>query len=439
MRKPAILLFALSLLFLCCLSSPVWPQSPPPWAMGASRAEDLVVKLVTIGPADPIYTWWGHSALIVEDVRFNISRFYNYGLFSFDQENFILNFVMGRLWFQVGASDAERELAYYRYLGRSIRIQTLNLAPQKRLEMAQFLENNILPQNRTYLYDHYNDNCATRVRDLIDATVDGQLSKAAAAPGRMTLREHTHLFTAHSFFMDWLLMFLMSDVIDHPVTRWQEMFLPIELERNVAALRYRDDRGVEKDLVSKTDIYHQGREQRIISEDVPGNWPRALLLGLIPAAAAILLGYRVRLGGKRAWTLYGIYSSVLGIVLGFPGIALFFMSTFTDHTVTYANENLFLANPLTFLAVPFGLIAAVRGGKRGRRLLQLLCFALAGLAAAYLLLKLLPALNQRNGLALATVLPVLFGFAAAAGLSWKKGGSSTCQASSSRSPAEGRW
>jgi len=115
------------------------------------------------------------------------------------------------------------------------------------------------------------------------------------------------------------------------------------------------------------------------------------------------------------------------------------MSTFTDHTVTYANENLFLANPLTFLAVPFGLIAAVRGGKRGRRLLQLLCFALAGLAAAYLLLKLLPALDQRNGLALATVLPVLFGFAAAAGLSWKKSGSSTCPASSSRSPAEGRW
>jgi hypothetical protein len=421
MRRPAIPLFALSLL-LCCVPPPLWPQGTPPWAIGASRAEDLVVKLVTIGPADPIYTWWGHSALIVEDLRFNVSRFYNYGLFSFDQENFILNFAMGRLWFQVGASDAERELAYYRYLDRTIRIQTLNLLPQKRLEMAQFLEDNILPQNRTYLYDHYYDNCATRVRDLIDATVDGQLSKAAAAPGRMTLREHTHRFTAHSFLMDWLLMFLMSDVIDHPVALWDEMFLPSELERNVAALRYRDDRGVEKDLVSESNLYYQGREQRIISEDVPGNWLWALLLGLILAAAAILLGYRARVGGKRAWTLYGIYSSALGIVLGFPGTALCFMSIFTDHTVTYANENLFLANPLTLLAVPFGLIAAVSGGKRGRRLLHLLWFALAGLAVAYLLLKLLPALDQHNGMALATILPVLFGFAAATGLSWKRAG-----------------
>ena len=421
MRKPAILLFALSLL-LCCVPWNLWPQSSPPWAMGTSRAEDLVVKLVTIGPADPIYTWWGHSALIVEDIRFNISRFYNYGLFSFDQENFFLNFAMGRLWFQVGASDAERELAYYRYLDRTIHIQTLNLLPHKRLEMAQFLENNILPQNRTYLYDHYDDNCATRVRDIIDAAVDGQLSNAAAAPGRMTLREHTHRFTAHSLLMDWLLMFLMSDVIDQPVTRWQEMFLPGELEKNVAALRYRDDRGVEKDLVRESDVYYQGREQRIISEDVPGNWPWALFLGLVLAAAAILLGYRARLGGKRAWTLYGIYSSVLGIALGFPGTALFFMSTFTDHTVTYGNENLFLANPLTLLALPIGLIAAVSTGKRGRRLLQVLWFALAGLAALYLLLKLLPAFDQRNGSALALVLPVVFGFAAAAGLSWKRAG-----------------
>jgi hypothetical protein len=35
-------------------------------------------------------------------------------------------------------------------------------------------------------------------------------------------------------------------------------------------------------------------------------------------------------------------------------------------------------------------------------------------------LKLFPFFDQRNGAALATILPVLFGFAAAAGLSWKR-------------------
>jgi hypothetical protein len=412
MRRFAVL----PLVFAAALAG--WAQAPAPWAVGASRAEDLVVRLVTIGPSDPIYTWWGHSALIVEDGRLGVSRFYNYGLFSFEKERFVLNFAMGRLWFQVGASDTERELAYYRYLGRTIRIQTLNLSPQKRLDMALFLENNILPQNRTYLYDHYYDNCATRVRDLIDASVDGQLAEATAVPGRMTLRQHTRRFTEHNLFMDWLLMFLMSGVIDHPITKWEEMFAPAEVERNVATLRYRDETGQERSLVSDSVVYFDAPEQRLVPDQASPIWFRALIPGLILGLPALLLGMRIR--KKRSWTLLGIYSSLVGLILGLPGGVLFFMSTFTDHTVSYANENLFLANPLALAAVPLGLVAAFGGSKRSRRWLQLFWLVLAGLACVYLLLKLFAFFDQRNPGVLATILPVLSGFAAAAGLSWKR-------------------
>jgi hypothetical protein len=412
MRCFAVLLLGLAAVFAG------WTQAAAPWAAGSSRAEDLVVQLATIEPADPIYTWWGHSALIVEDSRLGVSRFYNYGLFSFEQERFVLNFAMGRLWFQVGASDTERELAYYRYLGRTIRIQTLNLSPQKRLEMAVFLENNILPCNRTYLYDHYYDNCATRVRDLIDASVDGQLAEAAALRGRMTLREHTRRFTGHNFFMDWLLMFLMSAVIDHPVTKWEEMFLPAEVERNVAALRYRDETGQERSLVSESIVYFDAPQQRPVPDRASPLWYRALIPGLILGLPALLLGTLIRKNKK--WTLFGIYSSLVGLILGLPGAALFFMSTFTDHTVTYANENLFLANPLALAVIPLGLMAAFAAGKRSRRLLQLFWLALAGLACGYMLLKMFTLFDQKNQAAAATILPVLLGFAAAAGLSWKR-------------------
>jgi hypothetical protein len=361
----------------------------------------------------------------VEDRRLGESRFYNYGLFSFEQDRFVLDFAMGRLWFQVGASDTERELAYYRYLGRTIRIQTLNLLPKKRLEMALFLENNILPQNRTYLYDHYYDNCATRVRDLIDATVDGQLAEATAVPGRMTLREHTRRYTEHNFFMDWLLMFLMSEVIDHPITKWEEMFLPTEVERNVAALHYRDEDGHYRPLVSESVVYFDAPLQRPVPKQASPLWFRALVPGLILGLPALLLGVLIwkavqSRGKKTGWTLLGIYSAVIGLILGLPGGALFFMSIFTDHTVTYANENLFLANPLALAAVPLGLVAAFGRGKRGRRLLQLFWFLLAAVACVYLLLKSFPFFDQSNGAALATILPVLFAFAAAGGLSWKR-------------------
>ena len=373
---------------------------------------------MTIEPSDPVYTWWGHSALIVEDRRLGESRFYNYGLFSFEQDRFVLDFAMGRLWFQVGASDTERELAYYSYLGRTIRIQTLDLLPDKRLEMAVFLENNILPQNRTYLYDHQYDNCATRVRDLIDATVDGQLAEATAVAGRMTLREHTRRFTEHNFFMDWLLMFLMSEVIDHPITKWEEMFLPTELERNVAALRYRDETGRDRPLVSESVVYFDAPRQRLVPDRASPIWFRALIPGVILGLPALLLGILLRRRGK--WKLFGLYSALVGLIVGLPGSALFFMSTFTDHTITYANENLFLANPLGLAAVPLGLLAAFGRSSRSRRLLQLFWPLLAAVACLYLLLKLFPLFDQSNGAAVATILPVLFGFAAAAALTWKR-------------------
>jgi hypothetical protein len=404
--------------FLFAAALTGWAQSPAPWAVGASRAEDLAVRLVTIGPSDPIYTWWGHSALIVEDRRLGVSRFYNYGLFSFEQESFVLNFAMGRLWFQVGASDTERELALYRYLGRSILIQTLNLSAHERLEMAVFLENNILPENRTYLYDHYYDNCATRVRDLIDDAVDGQLFRATAVPGRMTLRQHTRRYTEHSFFMDWLLMFLMSGVIDRPITKWEEMFLPAELERNVAGLSYRDGSGELKPLVGESLLYFDAPRQRPIPEEAGPIWIRSLVLGLALALPALLLGLRLR--SNRGWIPFGIYSSAVGLVLGVLGGVLFFMSTFTDHSVTYGNENLFLANPLTLALVPVGLAAAFGRGKTGRRLLQLLWLILSAVALVYLLLKPFAFFGQSNPGAVAAIAPVLFASTAAAVLSWKR-------------------
>jgi hypothetical protein len=423
-RRPEIVAILAGLFIVLVVAVPGVAQTPAPWALGASRAEDLVVRLVTIDPSNPIYTWWGHSALVVEDSRLGVSRFYNYGLFSFDQERFILNFAMGRLWFQVGASNTERELAFYRYLGRTIRIQTLDLMPRKRLEMAFFLENNILPQNRTYLYDHYSDNCATRVRDLIDVTVDGQLAEATAVPGRMTLRQHTRRYTAHNLLMDWLLMFLMSDVIDRPITKWEEMFLPSELERNVAALRYRDETGRERSLVSESVLYFDAPRQRPVPELASPLWFRALILGLILGLPALLLGILIRRAKESrakqtSWTLLGIYGAVVGLILGLIGSALFFMSVFTDHTVTYGNENLFLVNPITLVAVPLGLTAAFARGNRSRRLLQLLWFFLAAVSCGYLLLKIFPFFDQSNGAAVAAIVPVLLAFAAAGGLSWK--------------------
>ena len=401
-------------------AAPVGLQArPAPWAAGRSRAEDLVIRLVTIGPGEPVYTWWGHTALIVQDDRLGHSRFYNYGLFSFTQQNFVLNFAMGRLWFEVGAGETAFELDGYMWENRDIRLQTLDLPPARRLALAAALEENILPANRTYLYDHYADNCTTRVRDLLDRAVDGRLSAAAAAPGRLTLRQHTRRFTAGHGVMEWLLSFLMGGRIDRPVTRWQEMFLPSELERNVDLLTVPDGTGVERPLVLESTVFYEAAGGRPVPEEPPPDWPAPLAVGLAAAAALALPGlwWQRRAGsrgGKAARAAFGAGNALFGLLLGLPGTVLFFLAVFTDHTVTHGNLNLSLANPLALAAVWLG-IGLAAGREWSGRWLGRLWLLLAALALIGLLLQLAPGLRQHTLPAAALYLPPLLSLAALLG------------------------
>ena len=46
------------------------------------------VSLITCGPGDEIYSFFGHSALWVYDPEAGIDRIYNYGTFDFNIPNF---------------------------------------------------------------------------------------------------------------------------------------------------------------------------------------------------------------------------------------------------------------------------------------------------------------------------------------------------------------
>ena len=377
-----------------------------PWMTGSSNPQDLLIQLITIGPGDELYTWWGHTALIVTDTRLDESRFYNYGLFSFEQTNFFANFAMGRLRFMVAPASTQRELELYRQRNRSITIQTLNIPADMRAQIARFLEINILPANREYLYDHYYDNCATRVRDILDTASFGALFEAADVPADTTFRRITRRFSGGHFFADTLLMFLMGRSIDTPITVWETMFLPTELDNVVEDLSVQYSPGVSEPFVLEKVIYNHAAGRRPVPEKAPSAVPFSLALGggvgIIIAGLSIFLRRR-----DRAFKIFfGAASSVAGLVIGLPGVTLTLMSLFTNHTVTYWNENLALANPITFLAFPLGMFAACGFG-RISRITAWLWIILAGISIVYIILKPLPLLIQDNWQIVGLITPVL--------------------------------
>jgi hypothetical protein len=414
---PAVLRAALIVLFFTASVSPAFSQA-------GDRGGYLTVKVAVMGPGDQLYFRWGHIALIIEDAVTGQSNFYDWGIFSFEAERFFVNFAFGRLLYRCGASPAGLSFRAYRNTNRDIMVYTLDLPSSKKEEIRRFAEWNILPENRNYYYHHFKDNCATRVRDILDMATDGRFRAAfGEAPGQYTLRQHVRRHLWSSPFYDWILNFWMGQDIDVPVTVWQEMFLPQKIGDCIRDFTYTDSRGKERKLVSSVEVLNKAVNRPPVLDVPRRQWPRELAVG---AAAALLLCVfaLIRRGRPVAGRiLLGVSQALLGLFFGGAGLLLFFMAFFTNHDYTYHNSNLIYVNPLLLAAVPLGVMMA-RGRKRkGRSGIvrtsrfppeRLLCILWAYVFAGGVLtmaMKLLPWFYQQNQVDLALILPVALALA----------------------------
>lgn len=388
---------------LALVAAAVLSQSVP-WGTGESRGEDLSVTLATFGPGDDLPSWWGHSAMVVVDSRLRQARLYNYGMFDFST-GFVHKFVQGRLEFWVADTEyVTGTFDLYKHLDRDVRLQELNLTPAQRVVLAKSLADNVLPQNKDYLYHHYNDNCSTRPRDLIDAALGGQLLTFSSAPARMSLRKHTRRYSSVFAPMSLILDYLQNDELDRPITMKEEAFLPDELERQLDALKVTGPDGTPVPAVAKKVLYYESKTARKVPEEPP-NWMVALLLfGFAMGGAGAGLARWTAKGGRLPRVLWGGFNALVGLTWGSLGVFLFIVGIFTNHTVAHRNENLFLINPITFATLPLGVMM-VFGSARAAKGLRLTWTLLAATAVLGVIAKVLPMFDQQNWNLIAMVLP----------------------------------
>jgi len=376
-----------------------------------SRGNDLTVKIAVMGPGDELYFWWGHIGLIIDDARTGQSRFYDYGLFSFENDNFFVNFAFGRLWYSCGVSQSEYNIASYIYSNRDVVLYTLDIPPEKREEARQYAERSILPENKNYLYHHFKHNCVYPILDIIDLVTDGQFKNHfTAEPGRFTLRQHVRRHTWYSPIIDWILNFWMGQDIDTPITVWDEMFLPSEVGNRISSFIYTDSYGVSRPLVSDVEVIYQSHDRPAVLDFPRRQWPRELAFSLFLVLILGCLFYLQKKSAACGQVLLGITHSLFGLVFGGAGLVLFFMSFFTSHDYTYHNANLLFANPLLLAAVPLGIRYAVSRNYdsrlRSEFLLRLLWLLVALGIFVSMLIKLLPPFWQQNLTDQLLILPI---------------------------------
>ncbi|HEX9102835.1 MAG TPA: DUF4105 domain-containing protein [Polyangia bacterium] len=193
-----------------------------------------IVDVYTMGQGDELFSAFGHAAICVTDSREPRGRCYNYGTADFSTPlPLTWSFIRGRALFWVSTTDVPHMLHYYASVGRAVWRQTLRLPPDEAARVADALAASAEEGAKYYRYHHFDDNCTTRIRDVLDRATDGRLSRDRVDRGR-TFRQ----WARAGFAGDWPLLaaveLLLGRSADRRTDSWQAMFLPSELRAEVA-------------------------------------------------------------------------------------------------------------------------------------------------------------------------------------------------------------
>ena len=197
-----------------------------------------MVVLVTMGIGALMWERHGHIALCVLYENPREDGCYNYGVGDFhDPGAMAWGFFRGTHSFWVDRQDPESMLRIYRYVDRTIWAQIIPLGPEQVKQVIAKLESDILEEHKYYAYDHFADNCTTRVRDILDNVTNGDLSKMTEESDGKTFRD-----LARDGFYGMRIPLLITDIAmgrstDREPSYWERMFLPQYL-REAAAKKW---------------------------------------------------------------------------------------------------------------------------------------------------------------------------------------------------------
>lgn len=369
----------------------------------------LVVSIMTAGVGGFVWERFGHNAIVIADTATGWNRVYNFGYFSFRQENFFLRFAQGRMLYILGSRRLDQDLDQYARAERDVWMQELNLTPAQAAALRDSLVANDTDERRAYRYDYYRDNCSTRVRDALDRALGGQLSRQFSPRlTEVTYRSETRRLMAPDPWLGTLIDLAEGHPVDRTLTAWEEMFLPRSFQRYLREAQVTDAAGNSVPLVRSEQHVHQSA--RFVEPVAAPNRTLALAgLGLALGALLAWLGIvGARHGAARA--VFGVLGGLWGLIAGAGGLLLLYLWFGTDHLVTRQNEDALLLTPLSLgLAVLIPALARKRSW--ARRAAPRLAWVIAGCAALALVLKLVPALSQPNAGAIALLLPIHIGLA----------------------------
>ena len=291
-------------------------------------------SIITIGPyEDELYSAFGHSGIRYYNKSTGEDVFYNYGIFDFDQPNFYLNFLNGKLLYKVGKYSYPSAERFYRNQDRYIKEQILNLNPPDQILLYNYLEQNIKPENANYLYNYVYDNCATKIRDILEEVIGDKLSYAKYDEV-ISFRKLMDKYLDNNMWGDLGIDICLGPEIDSNIPYESKMFLPDYLFESLQSAKI----GYTVDLVSETNEY-MPPQNKLYKNIFSPNLIFYLLFIVVLFISFRQIKYDIS---------FHKFDFLIFLLTGSVGLLLSYLWLFTDHLST-SNFNLFWAFPLNLI------------------------------------------------------------------------------------------
>jgi len=298
-------------------------------------SKDAKVSILTCGAGFEFFEAFGHTALRICDSASGMDYVFNWGLFDYNTDNFYVKFAQGRLPYKLGIDTYKGFVAYYASDGRSMYEQELRLTDKEKNLLYETIIENYKPENRYYYYDFFEDNCATRVRDVVQNNLqDRQFHTSTMANSPLTFRQLFHPYTNNYLWWRFGIDIALGMRADKQIPIYKYMYLPDDLMNQFdTTVLIGDNKALAEpiQLILKEQCVHS----------TPTIFTPNMAFWLLLTGAALLTFLEI----KRKFYAK-IFDIVLFSAVFVVSILVFYLCFISDHNATKDNLNLLWANPL---------------------------------------------------------------------------------------------
>jgi hypothetical protein len=309
---------------------------PIPAQESITLSDAADISLMTVDPGAFVYSTFGHTAIRVKDPDQRFDRCYNFGTFDFDQPNFLLKFCRGKLLYNLDV-EPYRNFEYGNLQDqRPMKEQLLRLDQPQKQRIFNLLQENYKEENRYYKYDFFYDNCATRIRDVLEETFFHQLQYDTSALTKdATMRQLLRPYLVDKPWTGFGIDLVLGLPADQKALATHHMFLPDYVHDLMGKAR------------TKTGELIIASERKIPSYSTfkdafqPTPFDRPLWMMCLVMVLGLL-----SMANARADK---IFDAIFWTILGLAGLVIALLWFATDHSATKWNLNILWAFPTHLL------------------------------------------------------------------------------------------